>query len=112
MNTTRQPTTPSLVSSTSSSTAHLGLDVSKDTLDACLLMADKRHEKQFANNPVGHRQLLRWAHSLAKETPCHFCLEATGPYLLACCCRLSRPKNLPDKVAFGFCVTLTILCIR
>ncbi len=76
MNTTPQPTTPSLVSST----AHLGLDVSKDTLDACLLIENKRHEKQFANNPAGHRQLLRWAQSTAKETPCHFCLEATGPY--------------------------------
>ncbi len=58
----------------------VGLDVSKDTLDACLLIRSKRQEKQFANDTTGHRQLLRWAQSLAKEHPCHFCLEATGPY--------------------------------
>jgi len=58
----------------------VGLDVSKDTLDVCLLAQNKRHEKQFCNDAAGHRQLLRWSHSLAKEGPCHFCLEATGPY--------------------------------
>jgi transposase len=58
----------------------VGLDVSKDTLDVCLLINEKRREKQFANDTTGHRQLLRWAHSLAKDSSCHFCLEATGPY--------------------------------
>jgi len=60
--------------------AHIGLDVSKDTLDGCLLIEAKRHEKQFTNDAVGHRQLLRWAHALASASTCHFCLEATGPY--------------------------------
>lgn len=73
-------TTPSVVTPSVTPPAHIGLDVSKDTLDACLLIQDKRHEKQFANDAVGHRQLLRWSHSLSKELPCHFCLEATGPY--------------------------------
>jgi transposase len=58
----------------------VGLDISKDTLEVCLLIASKRHEKQFANDTAGHRQLLRWAQALAKEQSCHFCLEATGPY--------------------------------
>ena len=61
----------------------IGLDVSKDTLDACLLLDGppaKRHEKQFSNDAAGHAQLLRWAHALAADAPCHFCLEATGPY--------------------------------
>ncbi len=58
----------------------IGLDVSKDTLDACLLLTGKRHEKQFINDAAGHRQLLRWAQALVKEHICHFCLEATGPY--------------------------------
>ena len=58
----------------------IGLDVSKDTLDVCLLVSGKRHEKVFANDAVGHRQLLRWSQALAKNPPCHFCLEATGPY--------------------------------
>ena len=46
--------------------APVGLDVSKDTLDACLLLGSKRHEKQFANEAAGYRQLLRWALGLAK----------------------------------------------
>ena len=58
----------------------IGLDVSKDTLDVCLLLAGKRHEKQFANDATGYRHLLGWAHSLTKEHDCHFCLEATSPY--------------------------------
>jgi transposase len=73
---TPSPAPPSSVTSF----VAVGLDVSKDTLDVCLLIQNKCHEKQFANDIAGHRQLLRWAHSLAKEDPCHFCLEATGPY--------------------------------
>lgn len=58
----------------------VGLDVSKDTLDACLLKDGKRHEKQFANDEAGQRKLLNWAQTLAGDSTCHFCLEATGPY--------------------------------
>ena len=58
----------------------IGLDVSKDTLDACLLICQKRHEKQFVNEESGHAKLLSWAQGLAGQSPCHFCLEATGPY--------------------------------
>ena len=72
-------TTPVVTSSVAPSVS-IGLDVSKDTLDVCLLVGSKRHEKQFANGIAGHRQLLRWAQALAKESTCHFCLEATGPY--------------------------------
>lgn len=76
MNTTPHVTTPA---------SPVGLDVSKDTLDVCLLLIGKRHEKQFANNASGHRQLLRWTQALVREADgfqhaCHFCLEATGPY--------------------------------
>ena len=69
-------TTPSTVAPA----VHIGLDVSKASLDVCLLIEDKRHEKQFTNDAAGHRQLVRWAHALAKSQSCHFCLEATGPY--------------------------------
>jgi len=46
----------------------IGLDVSKDTFDACLLKAGKRHEKQFANDEKGHAKLLGWAHTLAVDS--------------------------------------------
>lgn len=71
-------TTPSAVSGVAS--VPIGLDVSKDTLDACLLHDGKRRERQFTNDATGHRQLLRWSHSLSQDASCHFCLEATGPY--------------------------------
>jgi hypothetical protein len=47
-------TTPSVAPS-----IHTGLDMSKDTLDACLLLNSERHEKQFTNDAAGHRDLLR-----------------------------------------------------
>lgn len=84
MDTTPSLATPSLaapqLAAPSAPPIPIGLDVSKRTLDACLLNENKRSEKQFANDASGHRQLLRWAQSLAGKAPCHFCLEATGPY--------------------------------
>jgi len=62
-------------------TVWIGLDVSKDTLDACLLRpSDKRTAKPFANDASGHAKLLRWVEQLAPEFKAHFCLEATGSY--------------------------------
>lgn len=73
-------TTPVAAAVAVSPVVFIGLDVSKDTLDVCLLLENKRHEKQFANSAAGHRQLLRWTQALAKGVLGHFCLEATGPY--------------------------------
>ena len=52
-------TTPVAAAVAVSPVVFIGLDVSKDTLDVCLLLENKRHEKQFANSAAGHRQLLR-----------------------------------------------------
>ena len=62
----------------------LGLDISKNTLDATLLSeAPKPRHKVFANTAAGHQQLLKWlnghaATPLHAATPVHACLEATG----------------------------------
>jgi hypothetical protein len=69
MDTTPSSATPSVAASV------VGLDVSKGTLDVCLLAGNKRYEKQFTNDTAGHRPMLRWSCSLAKEVPCHFCLD-------------------------------------
>jgi transposase len=62
-------------------TAFVGIDVSKATLDACLLGPDGRaKEATFANDPAGHAALIAWAERHAAGLPAHFCLEATGPY--------------------------------
>jgi transposase len=66
---------------TNTATAVVGIDVSKDTLDACLLFSEGRaKECSFANDPKGHAALLAWAQRHAKGHAIHFCMEATGPY--------------------------------
>ena len=62
-------------------TAWVGLDISKQTFDACLLrQTGKPHHKQFDNSQAGFAKLLRWVNHLAQEAGCHFCMEATGAY--------------------------------
>ena len=52
----------------------LGLDVSKDKLDACLLLPQPRTQC-VPNTPAGHARLLAWA---GDAGPLHLCLEATS----------------------------------
>jgi transposase len=86
----------------------IGLDVSKATLDACLLRAQgKPLHKQFANTPAGWAKLLRWAQSLAAGARLHFCLEATGAYSTGVASFLAEAEQIvsvenPARVqAFG-----------
>jgi transposase len=60
----------------------LGIDVSKATLDAALLLdsgATKARHKVFLNTPVGHGQLLLWLQEQGASIV-HATLEATGSY--------------------------------
>jgi transposase len=63
----------------------LGIDVSKNSLDAALITeaTDKQTAKPlhkvFPNNDRGHQQLLRWLQN-RKLAQVHACLEATGSY--------------------------------
>ena len=60
--------------------AWTGIDVSKLTLDACLLREEgKPVFKQFKNDPAGFSKLARWALSFG-TLPIHYCLEATGSH--------------------------------
>jgi len=62
-------------------TPWIGIDVSKDTLDVCLLRAGgKEKHKTFANDAAGHSKLLRWVEHLVPGEIYHFCLESTGSY--------------------------------
>jgi transposase len=62
----------------------VGIDVSKDTPDACHLGPDGRtRAKPFANTPAGHAALVGWADCHTAGGPTHFCMEATGPYSAA-----------------------------
>jgi transposase len=62
-------------------TAFVGIDVSKDTLDACLLLpGGRQRQAAFPNDASGHAALLAWADRHVVAHGLHFCLEATGPY--------------------------------
>lgn len=53
----------------------VGVDVSKDRLDACLLPGGET--RAFANDAVGHANLVAW---LRRQPPCAIVLESTGGY--------------------------------
>jgi transposase len=62
-------------------THFVGIDISKGTLDACLLLAGgATREHAFANDPAGHAALLAWADRHAGGAAAHFGMEATGGY--------------------------------
>jgi transposase len=80
-------------------TAVVGIDVSKDTLDACLVIsAGKTKEAAFANDPRGHAALVAWADRHAKGAALHFCMEATGPYSEAPAAHLADAGRLVSVV--------------
>ena len=58
----------------------LGIDVSKATLHAAVIVGgDKVRHKTVPNTAAGHQQLATWLTRFTAE-PVHACLEATGPY--------------------------------
>jgi len=61
--------------------ASIGIDVSKDKLDVCLLKAnDKTIYKVVSNDPKGFKQMLAWVKRMAPDFEMHYALEATGTY--------------------------------
>lgn len=60
--------------------ANLGIDISKETLDAKLLLSDgDKVEGQYDNSPAGFKKLGRWLKKhQVKEL--HVCMEATNIY--------------------------------
>jgi transposase len=58
----------------------LGVDVSKNTLDAALIgQSTKPRHKVFSNNAAGHSELLFWLTQHSVDAV-HACLEATGTW--------------------------------
>lgn len=84
---------------TAAATVFVGIDVSKDTLDACLISSEgKTKEAQFPNDPKGHPALAAWADRHAKGAALHFCMEATGPYSEALATHLADAGRLVSVV--------------
>ena len=64
-----------------SNKAWIGIDVSKDTLDVCLLKeSNKSTFKKVDNASKGFKAMLAWLRHSAPDTEFHFALEATGAY--------------------------------
>jgi transposase len=58
---------------------YVGMDVSKETLDVCLLRGKDSEYAQMSNSRQGFNQLHRWLQK-RKASSAHVCLEATGIY--------------------------------
>lgn len=59
--------------------AVLGVDISKQKFDACLLIGSKERHKVFRNDQEGFEKLVAWCNGHGAEH-IHLCLEATGCY--------------------------------
>lgn len=57
----------------------LGIDISKATFDAALLINDKFKHKKFDNKRSGFLKLVDWLNLYSVQKP-HICMEATGIY--------------------------------
>jgi transposase len=75
----------------------LGIDVSKNTLDASMSSCNKVLAKSFANSPDGWRHLLDWLIA-QKIRRVHACLESTGLYSLGIACKLNEAGHVVSIV--------------
>jgi len=56
----------------------LGIDVSKETLDVCLIIGNQCKEAVFNNDHIGHKKLTHWLERHCGQQELHACMEATG----------------------------------
>lgn len=59
---------------------HLGIDVSKNTLDCCLISDGIFYERKFPNDSSGIDKLQTWLQEHGADSNLHCCCEATGTY--------------------------------
>lgn len=63
---------------------HLGIDISKKTIDCAVRLADgKFKHKKVSNDAAGFGAVSQWLKQLADVAP-HVCMEATGVYFESC----------------------------
>ncbi len=60
---------------------YMGIDVSKATLDVCLMDGESQvSEAQFSNDVAGFDQISSWLDNRTTDKELHVCMEATGIY--------------------------------
>ena len=75
----------------------LGIDVSKNTLDASMSSRNKVRARSFANSSDGWRDLLDWLIT-QKIRRVHACMESTGRYSLGIACALYEAGHIVSIV--------------
>jgi len=75
----------------------LGIDVSKNTLDASLSSRNRVRARSVANSSDGWRDLLDWLTS-EKIRRVHACMESTGRYSLGIACALYEAGHIVSIV--------------
>ena len=76
----------------------LGIDVSKNTLDASMSSCNNRvRARSFANSSDGWRHLLDWL-TTQKIRRVHACMESTGRYSLGIACALYEVGHIVSIV--------------
>jgi transposase len=63
------------------SDAIVGIDVSKETLDACCVRGQRKRGRTFANSPDGWKLVQAWLKAMGSKQA-HVCMEATGRHSL------------------------------
>jgi transposase len=88
--------------------AFLGIDVSKDKLDLCLIIGEKQRFKTVKNSQDGFDAIVEWCNEFCTDKP-HICMEATSDYMEECaemlhhnCFSISIINPLQSK-SFGKC---------
>ena len=69
-----------LVLYTAMSKTYIGIDIAKNTFDACFIVDDIWQHHTFTNTHKGFIELLRWVQSCYYNTSLHLIIEATGIY--------------------------------
>ena len=92
----------------------LGIDVSKNTLEASMSSCNNRvRARSFANSSDGWRHLLDWL-IIQKVRRVHACLESTGRYSLGIACALYEAGHVVSIVnpaqMIRFCDGNAIFC--
>ena len=74
--------------------AWIGIDIAKETLEACLILEKgKLLYHSGTNTAGGHAQLLKWVTNHAPQSNLHFCMEATGNYSQGLALFLSQTEH-------------------
>lgn len=73
----------------------VGIDISKDHLDACCRRQNRSYRRRFPNAPAGHRALIDWL----GDDLIRACVEASGRYSLDVALALFETNNIEVMVA-------------